>query len=129
MRTSRRAIGITVVALILCSVSNPVFAEERRQLCPICTVANDNTVSYQAKAGNTLLRGILNATLGWTEMIRQPAKEATAGGNVLVGVANGVGQSVIRTVTGLGEIFTFWTPKVQDEYIHFAQDCPLDTTK
>ena len=86
-------------------------------------------MSYQEKATNTLLRGALNTTLGWTELIRQPAKEAKEGGNVFVGLANGVGQSVTRTLAGLGEIFTFWTPKVQGQYIHFAEDCPLDTTK
>ncbi len=46
-----------------------------------------------------------------------------------LGLANGVGQGVTRTLTGLGEIITFWTPKVNDQYIHFAKDCPLDTTK
>lgn len=122
---------LIVGGLLLWGASNPVWAEEPPQeeprLCPICTIASDDTVPYQNKAGSTFLRGALNTTLGWTEMIRQPAKEAKAGGNVLIGVANGVGQSVARTATGLAELFTFWTPKVEGRYIHFAKDCPLDT--
>ncbi len=128
MRCARGLARIIAVWLILFVASSPAFAEER-QLCPICLKANDPKSSYQEKGGNTLLRGALNASLGWTEIIRQPAQEAKEGGNLLVGLAKGVGQGLTRTLTGLGEIFTFWTPKLNDQYIHFAQDCPLDTTK
>ena len=121
-------VQLVVAGLLLGGLTGPAFAEERRQ-CPICIKANDQDASYPDKAGNTLARGILNAALGWTEVIRQPAKEAKEGGNIITGLANGVGQGITRTLTGLGEVFTFWTPKVDGAYFHLADDCPLDTTK
>lgn len=128
MRIIRLVTGLVVLGFILCGVANPTFAQEA-VFCPICSKANDPSANYAEKAGHTLLRGTLNATLGWTEMILQPAKEAKAGGNVLVGVANGIGGSVTRTLSGLAEMFTFWTPKMQGTYLHFSKDCPLDTTR
>ena len=63
MRSARGLVRIIAVWLILFVASSPAFAEER-QLCPICLKANDPKASYQDKAGNTLLRGALNASLG-----------------------------------------------------------------
>ena len=93
--------------------------------CPVCTKASDEMASYPAKAGNTLVRGAANTLLGWTELIRQPANEVKGGGNFFTGVAKGVGQGVKRTLVGAAEVVTFWTPKMQGSYLHFAEDCPL----
>ena len=60
-------------------------------------------------------------------MIRQPGKAAREGKGVFIGLANGVSFSARRTLRGLGEIFTFWTPKAGNQYIHFSKDCPLDS--
>ena len=98
-------------------------------LCPICKRISERQMGYAEKAGNTLARGALNTSLGWTELIRQPAQEVKRGGNAFVGIANGVGQGLNRTFTGLAELFTFWTPKVQGQYLHFSKDCPLDATQ
>lgn len=98
-------------------------------LCPICKRISEQQISYAEKAGNTLARGALNTSLGWTELIRQPAQEVKRGGNAFVGIANGVGQGLNRTFTGLAELFTFWTPKIQGQYLHFSKDCPLDATQ
>jgi len=73
----------------------------------------------------TLGRGAVNALLGWTELIHQPAQEAKAGRNVLAGIGKGVGEGVVRTLAGVGEVLTFWTPRVQDRYLRFAEDCPV----
>ena len=102
-------------------------AAEEPQMCPICLKANNDDVSYQEKATYTLARGLLNFGLGWTELIRKPAKAAEKGGNVLAGIAIGAAASVTRTIGGLGEILTFWTPRVGKDYIHLSRDCPLDT--
>ena len=109
---------------MLLGVSRPAMAEEAKPVCPICSKAGDEA-SYAAKAGTTLVRGATNTLLGWTELLRQPAEETKAGGNVLVGIGKGVGQGVVRTVQGLGEVLTFWTPKVDHHYIHFSKDCPV----
>ena len=120
--------GVAVVATLLLGCPGQVVAADR-PLCPICSKANNASATYAEKAGNTLARGVLNLGLGWTELIRQPAKKARAGGNVFLGMLNGVGHSATRSARGLGEILTFWVPKVQGEYVHFSKDCPLDTMK
>lgn len=129
MDVRRLLVRVIAAGSLMWGFAGPVYAAEERQLCPICRKANDQAATYQDKAGNTLLRGALNATLGWTELIRLPAKEAKRGGNPLVGVANGIGQGVTRTFSGLAEIATFWAPKVRGQYMHLSDDCPLDTTK
>ena len=120
--------GVVVAATLLLGCPGRVVAADR-PLCPICSKANSESATYAEKAGNTLARGVLNLGLGWTELIRQPAKKAREGGNVFLGILNGVGHSATRSVRGLGEILTFWAPKVQGEYVHFSKDCPLDTMK
>ena len=116
-------------ALVGCAAllggASPARAEETKRICPICGNASSDPASYSAKAGTTLVRGSANTLLGWTELIRQPVEETKAGGNILVGIGKGVGQGVMRTVEGIGELLTFWTPKVHDHYVHFAKDCPV----
>ena len=116
--------GIALGLLLLLGAPRAVLAEEG-SLCPICKYAGRKGGSYSSKAGYTLLRGASNACLDWTELIRQPANEAKSGGHVLTGVAKGVGNGVMRTLSGMGEVLTFWTPKVKDNYLEMAHDCPL----
>ncbi len=97
----------------------------RAVVCPICGRANQDTSNYPTKASYTLARGASNTLLGWTELIHAPATEAKRGGNVFAGIAKGVGRGVTRTLAGVGEMLTFWTPKVHDRYLHTAHDCPL----
>ena len=102
----------------------PATAAERT-ICPICKQANDEGASYPSKAGHMLVRGASNALLGWTELIRQPASEVKEGGSVLTGLGKGVGQTVTRTLGGVAEVLTFWTPKGQHNYLRFSKDCPV----
>jgi putative exosortase-associated protein (TIGR04073 family) len=124
-RTSRGvAAALGIAALV--GLSTPVKAEETAKTqCPICSKASDQSATYSTKAGTTLVRGAANTALGWTELISQPVQEVKSGGNVFVGIGKGVGQTVKRTLSGLGEVLTFWTPKVKDRYIEFATDCPV----
>lgn len=94
-------------------------------ICPICSKASSEDASYSEKAGYTLTRGATNTLLGWTEMFRRPVDEVKQGGNVLSGIGSGVSHSLTRTLGGLGEVFTFWTPKIQNSYVHFSDDCPI----
>lgn len=125
-RASHVAIAVVGWSLLL-GGSIPLRAEDQPQqtVCPICGRASDPSATYSQKAGTTLVRGAANAALGWTELISQPVQEVKSGGNVFVGIGKGVGLTVKRTLAGVGEVLTFWTPKVKDRYVHFATDCPL----
>ncbi len=107
--------------------AKPAEQASKKTLCPFCAAALSNKSAYHEKAGNTLVRGAINFGFGWTEMITQPAREAENGGNMFNGMANGISRGIGRTFGGLGEMLTFWTPKVEGEYIHFLPDCPLDS--
>jgi len=94
-------------------------------VCPICSRLT-HPQPYPAQAGTLLARGAVNTLLGWTEMIRQPAQEAKEGHNVLTGIGKGINRSVKRTLSGAGELLTFWMPRNQrDRATAFAEDCPL----
>ena len=120
-------IGTAVGLIILFGGSAQARAEGK--MCPICSKAGDQKAAYATKASCTLVRGTTNAFLGWTELIRQPANEVKDGGNVLIGIGKGVGETVKRTLGGAAELLTFWTPKVHDNYLHFANDCPICMNK
>ena len=112
----------------LCTIglsSNPPLAAEERRQCPICANAGRPEATYAEKAGSTFARGAANTLLGWTDLIRQPAREVKESGNLATGLVEGVGSSILRTLGGVGELLTFWTPKVNHQYIHFAKDCPV----
>ena len=121
-----RLAGVVVGFALLFGCSRPAAAAEGQgKICPICARASDEAASYPSKAGYTLARGATNTLLGWTELFRQPVSEVKGGGNVVTGIGKGVGQTVKRTLGGIGEVLTFWTPKMQDSYLHFSQDCPI----
>lgn len=120
-------IGWMVGLVVFFGVSGLARADEPRSgtTCPICSKAGHEQATYASKAGYTLARGAANTLFGWTELIRQPAQEVKAGGNVFTGIATGLGKGVMRTFAGAGEVLTFWTPKTEKGYLHFADDCPL----
>jgi len=116
------------------AAKDPTAAESQQAavtdgpVCPICGTMKRQDVSYPAKAGTTLVRGVSNILFGWTEIIREPAQEAREGRNVrnvMVGMANGVGHGIARTAVGVGELLTFWTPKINNRYVSLAEDCPI----
>lgn len=137
MKIRRVFQGLFFLAALLCAGVAPGFAETKTagakptdtqakgvELCPICKYTA-NKEAYSTKAGTTFVRGAANTMFGWTEFIRQPAQEVKSGGNVFSGIAKGFGEGMKRTASGIGEVLTFWTPKVNNEYVHFANDCPI----
>ena len=124
-RTLTLTIGLTLLLAARAAADDQPPAAAQPMVCPICSKANVQDGDYGATSGTTFVRGASNTLLGWTELIRRPAEEARAGGNVVVGVGKGVGQGVMRTLTGVGEILTFWVPKTKDNKVNLAQDCPL----
>ena len=123
----RRFVSAVIGAGLALGVAAPVTAEEKT-VCPICLHADNEQAAYSSKAGSTFVRGAANLLFGWTEIIREPAQEAREGRNVrnvVVGMANGVGHGIARTAVGVGELITFWTPKINNRYVHMATDCPI----
>lgn len=116
-----RVCAAAAVVILAAGFAQPASAEGK--VCNVCQMQADE--AYASKAGKTLVRGGANALLGWTELFRQPVEETKAGGNVLVGVAHGIGHTVTRTLGGLGDVVTFWTPKVNGKYAQFSKDCPI----
>mgnify|MGYP001618989348 CR=1 FL=1 len=120
--------NVLVAGTVLLGGAGLAMAEEMKpgeKVCPVCNTAGSDATSYASHAGSTLMRGVANTALGWTELIRQPVQTVQGGGNVLVGIGNGLGYSVKRTAAGVGELLTFWMPKTNDRYTHFANDCPI----
>ena len=81
------ALGLLFIAVF--TISQSARAEER--VCQVCSKAGHDDASYGAKAGTTLTRGAANTLFGWTELFRQPANEVKSGGNLLAGIAKGLG--------------------------------------
>jgi putative exosortase-associated protein (TIGR04073 family) len=116
------AVGVTA---LLSGLTASVCAEEAAIVCPICQRANDQQAAYSQKAGITLLRGMVNTTFGWTELLVQPAAEVNGGGHLVVGIGKGIGYAAKRTVLGVGELLTFWTPKGRQGYLTLTENCPV----
>ena len=112
------------LALIL-GLGAPASAQESRPMCPICRRANNQDAPYTQKASMTLVRGAVNTAFGWTELLVQPAQEVKAGGSLLSGIGKGVGSGVKRTLVGVGELLTFWTPKGKEGYLTLSPDCAV----
>ncbi len=120
---------LILMTLFLLSAPAQVEAQETaaQKRCPFSETLENPDIAYTTKAGNTLMRGALNAGFGWTELILYPAEAAREGkGNVVTNITKAAGQGFFRTLGGFGEIFTFWTPKVGKNYILFSDDSPLD---
>ncbi len=118
--------ALVLAALVLVPIP-AAAAEAAKRICPLCATLQRPDVTYGEKARTSLARGFLNFTMGWTELIRQPAVETQEGHHVLTGIAKGASRSTARTLGGLAEMITFWLPKVNDEYLHLTDGCPLDT--
>lgn len=60
-----------------------------------------------------MVRGVSNITLGWWELPKQVYKtfqEDGVGMGLSVGPLKGIGMTLVRTLSGVGEVFTFPLP-------------------
>ena len=127
MRHSRRWMLGLVAGFAIQMLMAPVARAQEGAICPVChrSTSQQDDAAYASKAGHTLVRGAANVLFGWTDLIRQPAVDVKQGGNVFSGLAHGLGQGLKRTAGGVAEVLTFWTPKVNGNYLKFSQDCPV----
>ena len=95
----------------------------RAETISICDAASSD--DYLTKTSGQFLRGATNIGFCWLEMIHQPELEIRSGGNLLVGVAKGVGHSLLRVVKGIGDIATCASPHRDQDgtFPSVTQDC------
>ena len=71
------------------------------------------------------MRGVTNLGLGWMDLIRQPSREMKEGGKgPIVGVAKGIGHTLMRMFRGVGDIALSPLPNAKDGS-QPAKSCPL----
>ena len=100
---SKRLFSMLVILLGISLAASCAFAD-----CDC--VGKVTSDQYSVRAPARLVHGIINAGLGWTELIVQPIYAADAGQNVLHGVADGIGDTVYYTILGVWDVATFWLP-------------------
>lgn len=127
MRQSRRWVMSLVVGCVIQTLIAPAARAQEGAVCPVChrSASQQDDAGYAPKAGRTLVRGAANLLFGWTDVIRQPAVDVKQGGNVFSGLAHGLSQGLKRTAGGVADVLTFWTPKVNGNYLKFSGDCPV----
>lgn len=88
---------------------------------PICDAAE--TEDYLTKASGQILRGTVNTTLCWLELVNQPVLEIRRGGFIW-GIPKGIGHAFLRFACGAGEILLAFSPADREgQYLHLARDC------
>lgn len=75
----------------------------------------DNSPPQEVVAGmsNKFVRGVANVATGWMEFPKQIVitfKDDGIAKGIFVGPLKGVGMTLVRTVSGVGEIVTFFHP-------------------
>jgi len=120
--------GMVVVMILGLAVSSfagtAASSRSSGSSCAVCNAAASD--SYPNKVGGQLTRGVANTGLCWVELVNQPVKEVKGGGNVVYGIASGVGHTCLRLAQGIGEIVTCPTPRAKDgKYTQIADGCPL----
>lgn len=106
---------VVMLVALLMLVSSLSYAE-----CGPC--ADLKSTDTTKACGARLCNGACNAVFGWTEIFFRPGKVACEGGNLVVGFFRGLGYALKRTVVGVVEVATFWTP---GDSIVTVDGCPL----
>ena len=118
MKMLRVVIGVCGVMLVM--AGSVVAAETQEKTCGLCDAAESH--AYVTQAGGKLGRGLVNALFGWTELFVQPARAHHAHEDIATGIDRGLGNTIKRTVVGIGEFFTCWTWPGTPVW---AKDCSL----
>ncbi|WP_303721020.1 exosortase system-associated protein, TIGR04073 family [Malonomonas rubra] len=72
-----------------------------------------------------LVRGIANTATGWGELPKQIIitwKEDGAARGIFVGPLKGIGMTIVRTISGVAEIVTFYLPVPQEYKPYFEPE-------
>lgn len=93
----------------------------------ILLISNAASVCYAQDAPKKLERGLVNIITGWVELpknIYQTSKETNILAGVTIGLAKGLGMTVVRTGAGIYDTATFpfplpkeYKPLLEPEYV------------
>ena len=93
----------------------------------ILMVLNIVTLSYAQAPGKKLYRGVANIITGWIELpknIYDTSVEDNVLSGVTIGLAKGVGMTIVRTGAGIYETVTFpfpipegYAPVIEPEFV------------
>jgi len=85
------------------------------------------TSSYAQDPGKKLLRGLANIVTGWVELpknIYETSVEDNVFSGLTIGLAKGIGMTIVRTGAGIYETVTFpfpipeeYAPVLEPEYV------------
>lgn len=86
-----------------------------REALAIDTRSIDDASAQEVVSGmaNKIARGTANIATGWLEFPKQiylTSKEDGVAQGLLVGPLKGIGMTLVRTVSGVGETLTFFVP-------------------
>ena len=105
MRGMRLGAAITMgLSLVGLGLPWPVVAQEQDP--------DEETTPAPEFSGEKLGRGLQNGMLGWTEMVTRPQAAVQEHGatGLVKGLLDGISYGTIRTLTGVAEVATFWSP-------------------
>lgn len=104
-KPSRAILTTGICLVILLGMSGTAYAQK--------TVDNSPPQEVVAGMSNKFVRGVANVATGWVELPKQVVvtfKEDGVAKGIFVGPLKGVGMTIVRTVSGVGEILTFFHP-------------------
>jgi len=96
-------------------------------LVAVVTILSMATSCYAQDAGKKLMRGLANIVTGWVELpknIYDTSVEDNIFSGLTIGLAKGVGMTIVRTGAGIYETVTFpfpipedYAPVLEPEYV------------
>jgi putative exosortase-associated protein (TIGR04073 family) len=106
----KRSLLLTILVLALIT-----FGTERRVLAvkDIKTIDDSSPQEVVDGMANKLARGVANVATGWLELPKQiyiTCKEDGYAKGLTVGSLKGIGMTLVRTASGVGETVTFLVP-------------------
>jgi|GEM_PF-724321 len=106
-----RQIRPLVVAALLLAAS--LCVQPARATDQFKTVETSTPQEVVGGMSVKIVRGVANATLGWWELpkqIYQTFRDDGVGMGLTVGPLKGIGMTLVRTLSGVGEVLTFPSP-------------------
>jgi len=103
----KRSLVMTILVLALFTLGTERQAHARNSSVTIDDASPQEIVDGMA---NKLARGVANIATGWLELPKQiyiTCKEEGYAKGLTVGPVKGIGMSLVRTVSGVGETVTF----------------------